>query len=109
MDAQRRIDTDDLRIRLAVGQTWIAVEGIAADARGVRQRLAVLFVEQNADRQMKRVVSLSLEAIEQLLDARLMRDRRIGVWLFRRRLGWVFAAQTVNVIKLFGSLIIRLE
>ena len=109
MGAQGRIDTDDLRIRFAIRQTWIAVESIAADAGGVRQRLAISLFKQNADRQMKRMVPFPLEPIEQLLDARLMRDRRIGVWLFRRRLGRVFAAQTMNVIKFFGSLVIGLK
>jgi hypothetical protein len=64
MYPQRRVNTDDLRVRLAVGQTRIAVEGIAADARGMRQRLAIFFFEQNADRKMKRMMPLSLQSIE---------------------------------------------
>src|SRR5581483_8930883 len=88
MCAQRRIDTDDLRICLTIRQTWVAVEGITA----------------NTGR-----MPLALEPIEQLLDARFMGEGGIRVWLFRRRFGWVFPAQPMNIIEFFGSLVIGLK
>src|ERR1700730_16158873 len=109
MRAQGRVNTDDLRVCLAIRKTWITVKGIAANTGGVRQRFAILLVEQNADRQMKRMMPLSLEPIEQLLDARFMGEGRIRVRLFRRRLGRVFPAQTVNVVEFFGRLVIGHE
>ena len=78
---QCRIDANDLCIGLAIGQAWIAVKGIASNAGRMRQRFAVLLVEQDADRQMKRMMAFSLEPVEQLLDARLVGERRISVRL----------------------------
>src|SRR6185437_17060439 len=50
---KRRIDTSDLGIRLAVGETGIAVERIAPQQRRMRKgaALAVLF-DQGTERQM---------------------------------------------------------
>ena len=78
---ERGIDAGDLRIRLAVGDARIAVEGIAADAGGVRQRLAVPLVEAHPDRKVERVMALALQPVEQLLDPGLVGDRRVGVGL----------------------------
>ena len=64
MLAQSRIDANDLRVGLAVHQTRIAVERIAANARGTRQHLAVCFVEQDADGKMEWKMPFPLEPIE---------------------------------------------
>ena len=40
--------------------------------------LAVLLVEQDAERQMERVQALLPQSVAERLDARLVRDRRIG-------------------------------
>src|SRR5581483_3086668 len=58
---------------------------------------------------MKRVVSITFQIVKQLLNARLVADRRISVRLCRPRLGRVLTAKSVYMIELFGSLIIRLE
>ena len=50
-----------------------------------------------------------LRPVEELGDARLMRQRRIGIRGVRRRLGRVLAAQPVDVKQLFGGLVIRFE
>lgn len=109
MCTQCWIDADDLRICLAIRKAWITVKGIAANTGGVRQRFAILLVQQNTDRKMKRMMPLSLEPFEQLLDSRFMGEGRIRVRLFRRRLSRIFSAQTVNVVKFFGRLVMGLE
>ena len=109
MCPQRRVDADDLRIGLAVGQAGIAVEGIAANAGGVRQRLAIPLLEQHSDGQVKRLVPFTLQIIEQLLDPRLVRDRRVCVGLRGGRLGRVLAAQAMDMVELFGRLVVGLE
>ena len=68
MRLQRRIDADDLGVRLAVQQAGKAVESIAADANAGRRRLAILFVQQDAERQMERVQTVLGQAVAQCLD-----------------------------------------
>ena len=109
MCLQRRIDAHDLRIGLAVQQAGKAVERIAADADAGRRGLAVLLIQQNAERQMKRVQTVLHQAVVQRLDARLVRNRRIGKRPAGRRLVRVFAALAVNVKQPFGLGIIGLE
>src|SRR5262249_44934029 len=75
---ERRLDADDLRIRLAIDQARITVESIATDAGAGVQRLAVLFVEQYAERQREWMMALPLQGIMEFLDARLVRDWRGG-------------------------------
>src|SRR5215813_15328233 len=69
---EHRLDADDLRIRLAVDQARITVESIATDAGAGVQRLAVLFVEQHAERQREWMMARSFQSIMELLDARLV-------------------------------------
>ena len=60
MSRQRGIDTDDLRVRLAIGRARITVKCAATNARGMRRRPRIVFVEQHADRQTERMQSLLL-------------------------------------------------
>jgi hypothetical protein len=48
-----RLDADDLCIRLAVDEARITVKSIATNAGAAALRLAVLFIEQQAERQRK--------------------------------------------------------
>src|SRR5262249_7859365 len=82
---EHRLDADDLRIGLAVDQARITVESIATDAGAGVQRLAVLFVEQHAERQREWMMALPLQGIMELLDARLVRDRRAPIKTACRR------------------------
>jgi hypothetical protein len=99
---ERRIDADNLRIGLVVGQAWIPVKGVAADTGRVGQRLAVTLVEQDTHGQMEWMQAFAFKPIEQLSDPRFMAQRGICVRLLCRRLAWVLAAQSVDVKKLFG-------
>ena len=109
MRLQRRIDANDLRVGLAVCQAGIAVKGVASNARRMGQGVAVVLVKQDPDRQMKGVMAFAFEAVEQLLDARFVRQGRICVGLLRGRLGGVFAAQPVDVIEFFRGLVVRFK
>src|SRR5262249_24156053 len=97
MLAQGGIHTNDLSVGLAVDEARVAVESVASDAGRVRLHLAIGLVEQDPDWQMKRMVSLMFEPVEEHLDARLVRDWRIGIGTLVRRLGRVFSTQAVDV------------
>src|SRR5258706_15337965 len=75
---ERRLDADDLGVRLAVDRARITIESIATDAGAGATRLAVVFVEQHGERQRERMMALPLQGIMEFLDARLVRDRRWG-------------------------------
>jgi len=55
------------------------------------------------------VMAQALEIVEQLLNARLVADGRVGVGRAARGLGRVLATLTVNVEQLFGRLVEGLE
>src|ERR1700724_158502 len=80
--------------------------GSSAGAR--MQRLAVLFGEQNAQRQWKGVKSFAHEGVMQLLDARFVADRRIGIRLARSRIRRVYAALAVHAVEVLGLHIVWL-
>ena len=55
------------------------------------------------------MMSLTLEAVEQLLNARLVRNWRIRIGFLPRGLGWVLPAQAMHVKQFLGGLIIGLK
>src|SRR5215469_6683266 len=91
------INTNDLCVGLGVDEARIAVESVASDAGRVWLHLAIAFVQQDPDRQMKRMVSLTFEPVEEHLDARLVRNWRKAIGTLVGRLGRVFPAQAVDV------------
>src|SRR5499427_9954721 len=106
---EHRLDADDLRIRLAVDQARITVESIATDAGAGVQRLAVLFVEQYAERQREWMMALSLQGIMEFLDARLVRDWRAGIRSACRRFGRVDPMLAMHLVEVLSFAIVRLE
>ena len=106
---QRRIHANDLRIGLAIGQTGIAVEGVAADTGRMREREPILLIQQDAHGEMEGRVTFTFETVEELLNARFVRQGRIRIPLARGRLGGILPAQSMHVIELLGGLIIRLK
>src|SRR5215468_2796759 len=106
---ENRLDADDLRIRLAVDQARITVESIATDAGAGVQWLAVLFVEQHAERQREWMMALPLQGIMEFLDARLVRDWRVGIRSACRRFGRVDPVLAMHLVELLGFAIVRLE
>ena len=72
---QRGNDAADMRISFGIDQTRIAVAGAAANAGAV---LPVSFIEHHSERRVKRVQTKARKIVAQLLNARLVTDRRIG-------------------------------
>ena len=87
MLAQCRINAYDLSVGFSIHEARVAVESVAADAGRIRQHLAVALIQQDSNRQMEGMMSLALQAIEQLLDAGLIRNRRVGIGFLPRGLG----------------------
>src|SRR5215468_7891384 len=106
---EHRLDADDLCIRLAVDQARITVESIATDAGAGVQRLAVLFVEQHAERQREWMMALPHQGVMEFLDARLVRDWRAGIRSACRRFGRVDAVLAVDLVDVLGFRIVGLE
>jgi hypothetical protein len=75
-------------VGLAVGQAREAVEAVAAHAAAL---LGIGLVEVDADRQVERMMAGADEVVVHLLDARLVRDRRVRERAGARRLGRVLA------------------
>ena len=74
-----------------------------------RGRQAVLLVEQDAERQMKRLDALRRQPVVQGLDARLVRDRLVREGAARSRLARILAAFAMHVEKVLGFGVVRLE
>src|SRR6266478_6772737 len=101
-----RIDTDRLRVSLCANQTWMAVAGVATNARTLAR---ILFIDANAKRHVKWLQSGALKVIVQMLNPLLVADSRILVRRAGPRLGWIFAAIAVNLIEMFSFGVIGLQ
>src|SRR5271167_2300109 len=106
---QSGIHAHDLGISLTICRARIAVEGAATGARRVRQSLAVALVQQDSNGQMERMMSLTLEAVEQLLNARLVRNWRIRIGFLPWGFGWILPSQAVHMKQFLGGLIVGLK
>jgi hypothetical protein len=99
-------DAEHVCVGLAVGQAREAVEAVAAHAAPA---LGVGLVEVDADGQVERMMAGPDEVVVQLLDARLVRDGRVGERPRRRRLRRVLAALAVDEVQPFGLGVVGLE
>src|SRR3954449_8326021 len=107
---QRRVDADYLRVRLRLHKTRESVHPVAADAHTVPRCPAVLVLDEvDTDRQMERMQPLFLQVVAQLLDARLVLDRREPVLLTGGTLGGILAVATVDPVEVLGLGVVRLE
>ena len=102
--AQRRVDAHHLGVGLGVQQAREAVDPVAADADAVaggagRARPGS---RSHADRQVERVQPLLLQVVAQLLDPRLVLDRRVRVLRAGRPLGRVLAVPAVHDVEVLG-------
>src|SRR6516162_48748 len=104
-----RVDADDLSVGLAIDEARIAIEGVAADAGAGVPRLAVLLVEQNAERKRKRMIAAPLQAVPELLYAWLVRDGRVTIRPARGRFGRIHTMLAVDMVEMLGLAIERLE
>ena len=103
---ERRPDPEDLGVGLALDQRWEAVAGRAADADAVR---LVAFEQPDAARGVERVVAGPLQVVRQLLDPRLVGDRRERVGAAGPRLGRVLGVVAVDLVELLRLRVVRLE
>lgn len=107
---QGGVDTDDLRVGLRADQAGEAVDTVAADAgAGVGGPAPVVLGEVHPDRQVEGVQSLLLQVVAQLLDARLVLDRRIRVLGAGGTLGRILAVPAVDEVEVLGLGVVRLE
>jgi hypothetical protein len=89
-----------------VHQARESVAGITADAEAV---VPVLLVEQDRGGCWGGMVTGLAEAVAQLLDTGLMRQRGIGVGRIGRGIGGIGAAPPVDLIDLFRLRVVRFE
>ena len=107
---ERRVDADDLGVGLGPDQAGEAVDPVAPDARTGPGRPAVgVLDEVDADRQVERVQALLLEVVAELLDARLVPDRRERIRGAGRALGGVLAVLAVHPVEVLGLGVERLQ
>ena len=83
-----------------------AVEAVAAHAAAL---LGIGLVEVDPDREVERLVARFDEIVVELLDARLVRDRRVGERAGARRLGRVLAGLAVDEVEPLGLGVVGLE
>ena len=101
-----RPDTEHLGIGLRLDEAREAVAGLAADALAVRP---VVLEQPNAAGRMERVVAGALEVVGQLLDARLVGQRRERVLGARVALGRILAMVAVDLVQVLGLRVVRLH
>ena len=97
---------EHLGVGLGVHQAREAVAGRAAHAVAVRH---VRLVQHHAAGRVERMEPGGGEVVRELLDPRLVRDRRERVGSARRRLGRVLAARAVHLVELLGQRVVGLH
>src|SRR5262249_37969382 len=80
--------------------------GIAADAATLAR---IALVEHDAHGHRERTPALPGEPVDDLLDARLVAERRMAVGRTRGRLGGIAAAQPMHLIEVLGLRVVRFE
>src|ERR1041385_3779528 len=103
---QGGVDADGLRIGLGIDEAGVAVAGGAADAGAFA---FVLFIEANAEGDVKGLMAELDEVIVKLLDARLVGDCRVWIGAGGVRIGGVFAAVAMDLVEGFSLLVIGFE
>ena len=71
--------------------------------------MRILLVQHDAERHVKRPEPSLDQVVVQLLDARLVADRRIRVRRARPGIGGIDAAFAVNMVQVLGLGVIRLQ
>ena len=95
-----------LGVRLGMNQAGEAVAGAAADAVAVGQ---VRLRQPDPVWGVERVVARRLQVVRELLDPRLVRERREGVRRARGRLGRVLTTCAADLVELLGERVVRLQ
>src|SRR6266700_7016498 len=103
---QRRFDAHYLRIGLGVNQARESIARVAADAFA---RVRIAFVEAHAERRVEWLQSQRRQIIAELLNARLMTDRRKRIWPRSVRLARIFPPLSMHLEQALSFEIVRLE
>ena len=106
MRGKRRPHATHVRVGLAIGEAGEAVELRAAHTAS---GLGIGLVEVDAHRQVERMVPSGEEVLVELLDARLVRHRRMGERSRAIGLGRVLARLAVHQVDALGLGVVRLE
>src|SRR5262245_22948073 len=93
-------------VGLSVGEAREAVKPVAAHTASC---LRVGLVQVDPDREVERPMPSLFEVVRKLLDAWLVRYRRIWEQPRPRRLGWVLACLPVHKVELLRLCVIRLK
>jgi hypothetical protein len=103
---QGRVDANHLGIRFGVDETGMSIAGRAPDAGALA---GISLIQHHADRHVKRLESEADEVIVQLLDPRLVGNRRMPVGRAGRWIGGVLAALAMHLVEMFGLGVVRLQ
>src|SRR2546422_5843303 len=100
------VDAEHLGVRLRIDETGMPVAGLAANAAAGS---GVPLVQHHAERDVKRLESKTGEIVAELLNPRLMTDRRMRVRSAGRRIRGIFLPAAVHLVELLGLRVIRLQ
>ena len=103
---ERGPDPEHLGVGLGLDEAREPVAGLAADAAAVGQ---VVLEQADAARCVERVVAGPLQVVGELLDPRLVGQRRVRVLGAGVPLGRVLAVVAVYLVELLGAGVVRLE
>ena len=103
---QRRPHAEHLGVGLGVHQ---AREAVARPATHARAQVRRGLVEHHPARRVERMQPGRRQVVGELLDPRLVRDRRVRVGAAGRRLGRVLAADAVHLVHPLGRQVVRLH
>src|SRR5277367_4064197 len=104
--AQSGADRDGLCVRFGVYQARKSVTRVAADATTVTW---VCLIEKEGTRCICGVITRPRQYVSDLLNTRLMADRRMRIWRAARRIRGVVAAPPVHVVELFSFSVIGFQ
>jgi hypothetical protein len=99
-------DAEDVRIRLCLDEAGETVEPRTAHAGALQ---GILLVEIHPDRQVEGLVAGADEVVVELLDPRLVADRRIGVRPGGGRLGRILPALAVDEVEALRLVVVGRE
>ncbi len=105
-ELQRGADTEHVGVGLRVDE---AREPVTVDAADALRKRHVVFGQHDPARGVERLVASPYQIVVELLNARLVRDRRERIRATGGRLGGILAARAVDLVQVLGPHVIGLE
>src|SRR5262245_57149056 len=103
---QGGVHAHDLRVRLGVDETGMAIAGRAANAVTLPW---ILLVEHDTDRNMERLIAELPQVVAEGLDARLVADGREAIGRTGGRVRGINTPLPVDVIEILRLSVVRLH